>query len=178
MTKSLLMQRKVCSTCKETKPLSAFGRDRKNKDGLKSQCKACKNSGNREQYKADLEESRNRRREWYWSNREKAIASSSEWQKKNRVKARASRQRWIQTHPGKENAYTAGKKLKYPKKIQARTAVSNAVQRKKLPNPKSLKCVRCGEDASEYHHHNGYAEKHKLDVVPVCRKCHYILDHR
>ena len=34
---------KVCSTCKEEKPLSAFGKDRTGKDGLKHLCRSCIN---------------------------------------------------------------------------------------------------------------------------------------
>src|SRR4051794_32607729 len=36
-------ENKKCSTCRRFKPLSSFTRDKKNKDGLKSNCKSCSN---------------------------------------------------------------------------------------------------------------------------------------
>ena len=30
----------------------------------------------------------------------------------------------------------------------------------------------CGKQGEQYHHHKGYAPEHRLDVVPICRKCH------
>ena len=32
---------KLCSSCKENKPLELFGNRKSSKDGLRSQCKAC-----------------------------------------------------------------------------------------------------------------------------------------
>lgn len=43
------MTEKRCPRCKETKPLSEFGKDRRNKDGLNLYCKACKKLYNAEQ---------------------------------------------------------------------------------------------------------------------------------
>ena len=36
------MSEKCCNHCKEIKPVSEFGKDRRNKDGLNGYCKACK----------------------------------------------------------------------------------------------------------------------------------------
>jgi len=35
------MRTKVCATCKESKPLKAFGRNRQSPDGLHYYCKTC-----------------------------------------------------------------------------------------------------------------------------------------
>lgn len=43
------MQEKRCPRCKETKPITEFGKDRRNKDDLNIYCKACKKLYNDEQ---------------------------------------------------------------------------------------------------------------------------------
>ncbi len=41
---------KICSKCKEEKPLSAFSKDRGRKDGHSHKCKGCHNEGQRIRY--------------------------------------------------------------------------------------------------------------------------------
>lgn len=68
-------------------------------------------------------------------------------------------------------------KRRHPNRIKARNAVTHAVHHtEELPPASSEDCTRCGGDAVEYHHHNGYSEEHWLDVVPVCKKCHGALE--
>lgn len=57
---------------------------------------------------------------------------------------------------------------------KAHNAVSTAVRYGKMPHVSTLKCQECGKQAQCYHHHKGYAEKHWLDVVPLCNKCHWL----
>jgi len=40
-----------------------------------------------------------------------------------------------------------------------------------LVDPRKLKCVDCGKQASEYDHYLGYSDEHVLDVQPVCKSC-------
>ena len=62
--------------------------------------------------------------------------------------------------------------LRNPERHQARQTVTRAVTRGKLPRPDKLVCTDCGERAGEYDHYLGYAAEHRLDVQPVCIKCH------
>lgn len=50
----------------------------------------------------------------------------------------------------------------------AHKEVSKARRRGELPDPKTLKCVDCGVDATEYDHRD-YSKP--LEVNPVCRGC-------
>lgn len=63
-------------------------------------------------------------------------------------------------------------KLKKQKEILARQAVRNAIRLGDLPKAIDLNCMYCSNLACEYHHHNGYDEKHFLDVIPLCYDCH------
>lgn len=51
-------------------------------------------------------------------------------------------------------------------------AVGLAIEQEKLQPVSSFVCVDCGEPARQYHHHLGYKAEHRLDVVPLCHKCH------
>lgn len=45
---------KVCERCREEKPLSAFGLDSRERDGLNRKCKPCRNGAERERVNALL----------------------------------------------------------------------------------------------------------------------------
>ncbi len=46
-----VIQSKVCTICRQDKPLAEFPRDRRTKDGLRCQCRVCKNSSAAGYYK-------------------------------------------------------------------------------------------------------------------------------
>lgn len=50
----------------------------------------------------------------------------------------------------------------------AKMEVYKAVRTNKIPSPKTLICVDCGNDASEYDHRD---YNKPLEVSPVCRSC-------
>jgi hypothetical protein len=43
---------------------------------------------------------------------------------------------------------------------------------KRAPSYHCRASLLCFKRATEYHHHLGYNKNHRLDVIPVCRKCH------
>lgn len=57
-------------------------------------------------------------------------------------------------------------------KIAARNAVLHQVLKGAMPKAAVCRCVHCGEQAADYHHHKGYAPAQYLDVIPVCKRCH------
>lgn len=59
-----------------------------------------------------------------------------------------------------------------PKYKKATDAVGYAIRIGKLPRPDTLLCHYCPNPAQQYHHHKGYAPEHRLDVIPICKKCH------
>ena len=62
----------------------------------------------------------------------------------------------------------------YTSHVAARAAVRWAVQLGRIPRASDLVCTDCGGPARHYDHHLGYAKEHRLDVQPVCTKCHGI----
>jgi len=63
-------------------------------------------------------------------------------------------------------------------KYLARRAVSAAVKAGTIEKPRE--CQRCGlvvgRRRLQGHHHNGYDDAHRLDVIWLCRTCHAVVD--
>jgi hypothetical protein len=59
---------------------------------------------------------------------------------------------------------------KYPEKYRAHQKVRYAIRSGKLPKPSDCTCAHCGVPAKEYHHED-YSKP--LDVIPICKSCHY-----
>lgn len=58
---------------------------------------------------------------------------------------------------------------------KAQRAVIRAVLKGEMPAAADQACARCGRPAAHLHHHHGYEEGHRLDVVPLCRSCHRLI---
>ena len=56
--------------------------------------------------------------------------------------------------------------------LRANKAISKRIAAGNMPAASELECDRCDAQAEEYHHHKGYAKKHRYDVIPLCRNCH------
>ena len=73
---------KVCCSCKEEKPLSAFHKDRSRKDGLRYACKSCQNK------------------------------RKKEYRQKNWDAVAKSKKIWRENNPEKTNAYLASRRAR------------------------------------------------------------------
>lgn len=62
--------------------------------------------------------------------------------------------------------------LRFPKRYTAKNAVNSAVRHGKIPCIKTRRCYFCYKQAHQYHHYKGYEPEFKLDIIPICFKCH------
>ncbi len=83
------------------------------------------------------------------------------------------KQEYRKKYEKSENRKLARKRFlqEHPLQIKAKWAVHQMTRTGKLPKAKTLKCVYCGKQASQYHHWLGYQPEHWLDVVPACKLC-------
>jgi len=175
------IQIKYCSHCKQFKPISEFGRNRNNKDGVQLWCKFChkvyeqteKCKATRKRYR-QTEKGKDVQRRAIKKHRqtEKGKATHRAIMKRyeKSEKGKATRKTYIKSEKGK-----ARQKRFYnchPNNLKAKTAVNNAIRSGKLPRANTLLCHYCPKPAQQYHHWHGYEPEHWLDVVPVCVKCH------
>lgn len=156
------MFKKICNQCNEAKEINEFPKCTKEKDGYSYTCKTCTNTAKQQRRKLDPD----RFKEY-----------NQKWEETHKEQIRETKKKWWQRNPKKASEYHNRMKSKYPEKFEARQAVAHAVQSRKLPPAKVFNCVYCMDNkASEYHHYNGYEKKNWLDVKPVCRSCHEVLD--
>lgn len=147
------MSGKRCRVCNNREPKVTFEPQRR-------VCVACRRKSKRGFYENV-------------DNHARLVASNRQWRNSPEGREWYANYRKTSDEYKKKNN-RAGRKYKaaHAEKISAHKAVSRAVERGTIPKVKSLKCSRCPKQAVEYHHHNGYAEEHKLDVVALCKGCH------
>jgi hypothetical protein len=154
------MAEKVCSACKASMPLDAFGRNRSAKDGLQHRCKHCKNAADRAERRKHPERVRERSRRAGAREREKHPERIKERARKERerdperVRARVRRasaaerrrnpervrERRRATYHKHRDRYRATKaaaqkaeRLNHPERVRARQAKANRVELERHP---------------------------------------------
>lgn len=144
---------KKCSKCKQVKRLSEFRLRNRQMQKFYGQCKKCQ-CKKAVQRQKNLSSEQKKQQHEYQKNYRKT--------KQGRKSIRKGRQRYYQ---------------KNKNKFRARSAVSYAVLRGRLPHISTQIC-RCGKEAKNYHHHRGYEREFWIDVIPICQQCHNILRER
>lgn len=142
---------KNCSKCNRALPRSCFSVASAAKDGLAWWCKECHIAAGRER-------------------RRKKRIEYPEWHKEELKRFR----KWKASSASKiaRSKYRIANRERLNEQGRCHLVVFRAVQSGKIPSVTSLTCKTCGSQASHYHHHLGYAKKHRLDVQPLCNICH------
>jgi hypothetical protein len=149
----------------------AFGRDVKFNSKKHFYGETCPKCGAQERYK--------RRKECVTCR----IVEHRKWRKNNTGYG----VEWYKNNPGYNRQYkkdNAGSLKKYsnsyrkdsPIKSSAHRKITNSIMRNGFPSARSFSCLICDESAMGYHHYLGYELKYQLDVIPLCNKCHRIVD--
>jgi hypothetical protein len=135
----------ICRSCKIAKPASECIKDKYYKSGYMNKCKACRRKYN------------------------KIYCSTEHGQQ---VRARNVRE-WVASGRAKNyHRYYRETSKKCRTQDKAHWVIHELTRSGRLPPINTRICINCGQQAEHYHHHNGYDEKHRKDVVPVCHKCH------
>lgn len=92
------MKTKRCSTCKETKPVSEFYKNRRAKDGLASNCKMCGDESTRRYRKNNREKVSERKRRYYEANKEKIAERVRRYQEANKEKMAEKSRRYYEAN--------------------------------------------------------------------------------
>ena len=102
---------KHCSKCGEEKPLEAFHRDGKRKDGVSPQCKACVKAKSADWYQRNKERVSENATRWRGNNREKERARCRRNYAENLSLRREANRRWFKDNPDKSAAKTAKRRF-------------------------------------------------------------------
>ncbi len=168
---------KHCTKCDNWKNESEFGKDRQTKDDLKCWCKECRNRLQRAFGKTEKGRAIDKRGKQTEQARKNARINNAQFRKT--AKYKIIKRRYYHSEKGRAAANRALEKARLSEKFNARQAVGHAIEKGKLPPAKTQTCKMSDgscEGRLEYHHYKGYAKKHWLDVIPLCRKHHYITE--
>jgi len=98
---------KKCTKCKEHKPFSEFYKNAMGKDDLKSQCKLCIGTQNKEYRQVNSEKTVANKKKYYQNNSKKLKASTKKYYQANYEKKKVKAEKWRQANPEKVAAYAA-----------------------------------------------------------------------
>lgn len=159
---------KTCSKCLAEKELTEFHRNPDGADGYASRCKDCFRVWRKTYLSSDVGKAV---KAAYLAS-DSGVAAIRKGRRKydKTEKGKASRLRYATSENRKRD--TRNDRARHPDKIRARMLVRQQVKRGRWLPAASLLCAECGHQAAEYHHHNGYSFEHRLDVIPLCSKCH------
>lgn len=93
------VENKSCRSCGMTKPVSDFGMNRNEKDGLSGRCKECTNAAARQRRNRDPEKHRAAAREYYLANAEDRKAYGRNYYLGNSEKMRKAAKEWANNNP-------------------------------------------------------------------------------
>ncbi|MHC4749533.1 MAG: hypothetical protein ACYTFW_06615 [Planctomycetota bacterium] len=171
-----MVAEKVCTGCKELKPLNAFYRNKGTHDGYTSECKICRLARTKRYQATEQGQATTQaynKSEAGRINQRKAAAKHRKTEKRrisnrrNDIKRSGTEQR-----KASHNEASIRYRKRHPHKVKAQSAVNVAVKKGVLPHVKTLKCTDCGNPAQQYDHWQGYDNHNWLNVQPVCIKCH------
>jgi hypothetical protein len=167
-------QTKYCNRCETYKPFpDGFYKNKSRADGHSNYCKEC----NRETSAIDRQKPGFNERIRVYRQREEVKQAIYDWRHSENIKSKklAYDKQYKSTPQGKKVRQQIDQRRRATPegklKDQARLAVRNEVRAGRMPRVATLFC-KCGAQAANYHHHNGYDREHWLDVIPICKKCH------
>jgi len=172
---------KVCSKCKEVKDESLFGKDKRVKSGLHSQCKTCLSERRRKYYQTHKDDAIVKARKYAIEHPEQTKAANLKWRRAHPEQHHSTYLKWKQNHPERAKASTQkwrDNNLEHVKAVYRNWVIEHPEQRKNsmrkshherrvklasTPFPKEFKlaseCWICGS-----------TEKLTIDhIVPVSR---------
>lgn len=162
----MIIKRK-CSRCRQLKPLSEFYPRKDRPFGYTYHCKSCGRKGCLIYHYSKKGQTQNNN--YIKSGKRKEVMRRYHQTEKGKiVNNRTSKKYW---HSEKGRAKIKEYQKRYYKQKKAYSAVKNEVRSGRLPKPTKFKCTYCPGKAQQYHHYLGYEPEHRLDVIPVCRKC-------
>ncbi len=92
------MKYKNCRKCKEDKSVAEFSKSARNKDGLRSYCKACDSKVSKRWYSNNKQSNKERSQRWLAENKEVFREYQKSWEEENKKSRRNYHASWYQNN--------------------------------------------------------------------------------
>jgi len=136
---------KICRKCWKEIPLSLFGVDRRNRDGLQRMCKACRSTDTKRQREQSPDVHREALKRWRKKNPERAKFHRTKYFLAHREMYAARAKAWLKNHPEAKLAYTAA----YRSRLAGAPGSHTPQDIRDLLKEQEGKCNGCGADIRE-----------------------------
>ena len=165
------MEDKICTICKKGLTLDKFGKCKNAKDGLKPQCKECRNEENKQHY---------------IKNKAKVIERTKKYSIDNKDKMRIWRIQYLKDNSAKvierDTKYRRNHLERYALKSQKRRALEQSLpatltleQWETIKGDFDNKCAYCGQQLKLTYEHfiplSKGGEYTQNNIIPVCLSC-------
>lgn len=173
---------KKCSKCGEYKPANVeyYGKDKKNKDGLRGLCRVCYSEQQKKYYNENKKKILNYKKQYYLDNADKILERDRIYQEKNAEKIRAYKRQYKKENRDLFNSYKQKRKAKKDKLPATLTAQQWEATKKAF----DYGCAYCGmfeerhlQEFGENLHQDHFVPLSKgggytlENIVPACRRC-------
>jgi len=167
---------KRCSKCGKLKPLTAFYKNKRNKDGLNSLCRECC----KELYKKNKEKKLNYYRNYYKKHKEEKLNYAKNYKKNNRERISRYRREYYEKNREREKQRQREYYRKHKEEIIAKQRIrvigSGGRYFRKL-NKRNWTgyCELCGRSNIKqlsYHH---WDDKNPSKGIWICNSCHMMV---
>lgn len=173
---------KTCTKCKEEKPLDAYYKCKKSKDGKRQKCKSCTSAANKAWKEKNKEKAADKDKEWYKKNKDKVSERSKLLYEEDRERILNRQKEYNARNKEKKAAYDKGRyEINKEKRIKQcvdyrreryaedpyfrmKSALRGAVSRWKLGSTQELIGISFEEFASLYGTGEGMHLDHKIPM--------------
>lgn len=112
LTRYVDANHKSCSSCEEVKHVECFERTSKGADGLRGQCRDCREKYAVEYLARTVEKRAEYKKRYYAENRERILAKNKAWYEANKDERKKKQAAWYEANKEKANASARALKLR------------------------------------------------------------------
>jgi hypothetical protein len=99
------METKICSKCNEEKNICEFNKEKRNKSGLKSECKLCRKLIKKKHYDTNKHKILENKKKYYLSKKDVILEKAKNYNHKNNDKIKIYKKHYYQNNKNKFNDY-------------------------------------------------------------------------
>jgi len=160
---------KTCSKCRESKPVSAFSKNKSSKHRLQNNCRTCAKACTAAWTEANKDRAAAKAAAWKAANRDRVAANNAAWKIANPEKVSIKKAKWASANPEKRAA------SKHRRRALTASNGVNAVTTAETAEIIAMPCTACGvAGPSQVDHIIPIARggAHSIgNLMPLCRSC-------
>lgn len=155
------METKICSKCKIEKKVCEFNKEKRNKSGLKSECKLCQKIIKKTHYNVNKDKILENKKKYYLTNKNILLERAKDYHHKNTNQIKIYRKQYYQNNKNRFNDYY---KVKYQINILyrigklVRRRIYDYISKNDIKIEKTFNIIGCSPEFLKKHIENKFTE--------------------